>query len=421
VVSVGRTLVICYDSQTATHVPDFPYKLEEAYCVANFAEGVNADILRWARERAGFSLEDIADAFSKDVSAISEWEEGTTVPTYNQLEVLAYRYYKRPIALFFFPVPPEEIDAREEFRTLPDFEIARLEPDTRHAIREGLAMRQAILELTDGKNPASRQVSEDLALSPHQPLAEATRQLRDYLGISIQDQSEWSGKTAALHNWREIVQGVGVFVFKRSFKQHDVSGFSLASPQFPLIYISNSTAKSRQIFTLFHELAHILLHSSGITKTDTSYIDSLSGQNRSIEVFCNSFAGEFLVPSEDFNARFDLNQDPETAADQLSSFYNVSREVILRRLLDLGIVTQHYYEQMAALWADEFEEARGAESGGNYYATIAAYLGDQFMKLAFSKYYEGRLSVEQLAGYLNVKARNIDGLERQMLRRASAQ
>ncbi len=387
--------------------------------MANFAEGVNPTLLRWARERAGYSREAIADAFSKEVNAIAQWEEGTAVPTYNQLEALAYRYYKRPIALFFFPEPPDEIEAKEEFRTLPDFEIDSLQPDTRHAIREGLAMRQALTELSDGKNPAERLVFQDVILSSQQPWQEAAYQLRAYLGISIEDQSSWPGITASLRNWRAFIQSVGVFIFKRSFKQHDVSGFSLNDQEFPLIYINNSTAKARQIFTLFHELSHILLKSSGITKTDTSYISALSGQDKSIEVFCNSFTGEFLVPSDDFNARYQKGQDPEITAEEFANFYNVSREVILRKLLDMGIVNQAYYEQMAAHWSDQFVVARGQGTGGDYYATKAAYLGDQYMNLAFSSYYEGRLSVEQLASYLNIKAKNIDGLERQMLRRSS--
>jgi len=389
--------------------------------MANPAEGVNPEILRWARERSGYTIAGIADALSKDVSAITAWEDGTAVPTYNQLELLAYRYYKRPLALFFFPTPPDEIGAGEQFRTLPDFEIAKLVPDTRHAIREAQAMQQALLELADSKNPASRLVFRDLKLSPDRSVSEATSLLRDYLDISVRDQSEWNDISDALRNWRASVEAVGVFVFKRSFKQDDVSGFSLVHSEFPLIYINNSTAKSRQIFTLFHELAHILLNSSGITKTDTSYIAALSGADKSIEVFCNFFSGEFLVPSADFELRYDPARDPKTSSEELAEYYNVSREVVLRRLLDRGMVTQSYYEEMAGTWIDQFEDAKGKRTGGDYYATKAVYLGDSYLNLVFSQYYEGRLTPEQVAGYLDVKATNLEGLERHMLRRASSQ
>lgn len=386
----------------------------------NYAEGVNPEVLRWARERAGYSIAQIAEAFGKDSSEVSGWEEGASVPTYVQLEGLAYRFYKRPLALFFFPMPPRETDPKEEFRTLPDFEIANLLPDTRHAIREGRAMQEALRDLCNGENPSSRLVFNDLHMGAGEPIPQAAGRLRSYLEVSTQHQSEWPGSAVALARWRDHVEAVGVFVFKRSFKQKDVSGFCLIDPQFPIIYLNNSTAKTRQIFTVFHELAHILVGSSGITKTDYSYISSLSGEERSIEVFCNACAGEFLVPSFDFERRFDPQQPVEESTRQLATYYNVSREVILRRLLDRGTVSQEHYEEMAHRWAQEFEESRKSGRGGNYYYAQAEYLGDRYMNLAFSQYYEGSLSLQELASYLNIKAKSVEGLERQMLRRAFA-
>ena len=81
--------------------------------------GINPDVLRWARERSGLSVADVARKFSKSLDAISGWEAGETSPTYVQLEKLAYQVYKRPVAIFFFPKPPEEPDKISEFRTLP--------------------------------------------------------------------------------------------------------------------------------------------------------------------------------------------------------------------------------------------------------------------------------------------------------------
>ena len=221
--------------------------------------------------------------------------------------------------------------------------------------------------------------------------------------------------------WRERVEAIGVFVFKRSFKQQGVSGFCLIDPQFPIICVNNSTAKTRQIFTIFHELAHILVRSSGITKTDNIYISSLSSEERSIEVFCNAFAGEFLVPSSDFDLRFDRQQPVEDSTTELARYYNVSREVVLRKLLDRGIVSQEHYEEMAQRWIEEFEESRKSGRGGDYYATQAAYLGDRYLNLVFSHYNEGNVSLQELASYLGIKAKSVEGLERQMLRRAFAQ
>ncbi len=389
--------------------------------MANYASGVNPLVLRWARETTGYTLEEIAARFDKDVSDIIDWEEGLAVPTYNQLERLAYTYYKRPIALFFFPEPPEEAEPEEAFRTLPDFEIRNLQPDTRLAIREAQAMQISLYDLTNGINPSERVIFRDLHVIPGSEAVLAGKRVRAYLRVSLDQQFEWSNTVEALKNWREVIQDHGIFVFKRSFKQREVSGFSLLDREFPVIYLNNSTAKTRQIFSLFHELAHLLLDTSGVARADDSYISALTGWERDVEVFCNRFAGEFLVPSEDFDSRLSTLDEPiKQLAERLSDRYHVSREVILRKLLDRGIVDQQYYEAKAMEWVREFKEARRAKGGGgDYYATQAVYLGDRYLRLALSCYHTGGCTLEQLADHLGMKPKSAVRLERYLLDRAS--
>jgi Zn-dependent peptidase ImmA (M78 family) len=387
--------------------------------MANYVDGINPEILRWAREKSGFTISQIASSLKKQPSVISEWENGESVPTYNQLEKLAYSLYKRPLALFFFPSPPEEPNTSEEFRTLPDFEISNLSPDTIYAIRKGKAYQESLYELSNGVNPAKRKIFKDIQIDSNDPFDIVSEKIRKYLGVTLEDQSKFSDTTFALKKWREKIEEAGIFIFKRSFTQREISGFCLNDDVFPLIYLNNSTAKSRQIFSIFHELAHILLDSSGVTKSDITYISSLSGNNKRIEVFCNSFAGEFLVPNYDFFNRFDPNQDIDKSVSELSNFYNASREVILRKLLDHNYVSEEIYEEKSKEWIKEYQEYRNSRTGGNYYANQATYLGDQYMQLAFSRYYEGSLSLQSLADHLNIKAKSVDGLEQQMLRRTS--
>jgi Zn-dependent peptidase ImmA (M78 family) len=391
--------------------------------MANYASGVNPILLKWAREKAGYSVEDVARSFKKRVEDVLSWESGEDLPTYNQLETLAYSLYKRPIAIFFFPGPPEELDPRQSFRTLPDFEVEKFLPDTRNAIREAMAMQLALHELNDGKNPSERKILKDLQISARSGITRKAIEVREYLRIPLETQCQWSDADTALKNWREVVQDNGVFVFKRSFKQEDFCGFCLVDPTFPVIYLNNSTSKSRQIFTLFHELAHLLLNSNGITTEDDRYIESLTGDSRNIEVFCNRFTAEFLVPSHDLERRLITNDNPDRLAEKLANRYKVSREVILRKLLDKQIVDSDYYYTKVSEWNAEYKKTRQKKkrAGGDYYATQATYLGGKFLGLAFGKYYEGQYSLEQLAGYLNVKAKSVAGLEQFVLGSASIQ
>jgi len=221
-----------------------------------------------------------------------------------------------------------------------------------------------------------------------------------------------------LNNWRDVFQDKGIFVFKRSFKEKGISGFCLFDKEFPVIYLNNSTAITRQIFSLFHELSHILLKINGITIPDDEYIDSLSGSSRDVEIFCNKFASEFLVPYNDFRKKIDrpfMNEDVEGFSEKMSGYYKVSREVILRKLLAAGKINREFYNHKANQWNAEYrkrgEDKQSSKSGGNFYATKATYLGEKFITLAFNRYYQGRCTTEQLANYLNIKEKNIPVLE----------
>ncbi len=102
---------------------------------------VNPDVLRWARETAGWSLEDVALKMQKDIDTVSAWERGEAAPTYIQLEKLAYQIFNRPLALFFFPAPPEEKTPKRSFRTLSEQVVFRIIPRLRLLFRRARAMQ----------------------------------------------------------------------------------------------------------------------------------------------------------------------------------------------------------------------------------------------------------------------------------------
>lgn len=339
--------------------------------------GIQPAVLRWARESQGYSVEDVALHLKRDPAEITAWEsqDGEAAPTYAQLESLAYGLYKRPLAVFFLPAPPREPSLKQEFRTLPEFELDQLAADTRYQLRMAHAFRLSLRELNEGVNPSARKIFRDLALAATADVRKVALKMREYLGISLAAQASWPSDDEALRNWRNIVEDAGVFVFKHAFRQKGISGFCLADGEFPIIYLNNSTAKTRQIFTLFHELAHVLLNVNAISKFDESYVDHLPQKERRIERFCNALAAEFLIPSDDFSRQIDsLRRIDDESIENLARRYRVSREAVLRRILDRGMVDATYYEAKVKQWA---AESGDGGSGGNYYATQATYLGEK--------------------------------------------
>jgi len=389
---------------------------------------VNPDVLRWARETLRLSQEEVAQRMKKTISDIKAWERGEAAPTYIQLECLAYEIYRRPIALFFFPEIPEEEAVERTFRTLPEQELQRMPSRILYLLRRAKVFQLNLVELYDGMNPANRQILRDLNFAPSVAVTEMAQQVRSYLGVTLGDQQSWGDADDALKRWRTVLEDHGVFVFKDSFnppgkKKADsvesfFSGFCLYDTDFPVIYVNNNKAKNRQIFTLFHELAHLLMHTGGVDTRQDDYIEYLTGDNRRIEILCNRFAAEFLVPSGDFQARQAGKPIHDGAIGEWAGLYGVSRETILRRLLDWGRVSQQDYEEKTRQWRKERKESSG--SGGNYYLTRGAYLGEKYIEAVFSSYHTGKVSLEQAADYLDVKTRNVAGMEEWLFEQGEA-
>ena len=382
------------------------------------ATSVNPAVLRWARERAGLSIDDIAASLKKPTHVILDWEAGNAAPTYAQLETLAARLYKRPVAIFFFPEPPDERDLSAEFRSLPDSELERLEPHTRYSVREARSFQESLRELMAPPGRNARHVLRDVDTAPDTNLGVLAVAVRNYLGVPLNRQTGWRDAGVAFKEWRVALENAGVFIFKGAIKQRTVSGFCLHDPDFPVVYVNNSTASTRQVFTLFHELAHLLFATSGITTLDTAYIDQLTGTSRQIEVACNLFASTFLVPPQDLDARLVGFVPSADSIGDLADHYKISREVIARCLLDRNRLSRARYRELTDVWNEEYENREQRGGGGNYYATKATYLGDRFLHLAFSNYRNGSVSLPELAQHLGMKAKNVGRLEDFLIGRA---
>lgn len=379
----------------------------------NYITGVNPVVLKWAREKAGYSIQDVAKAFKKDVSLIEGWETGDAILTYSQLEKLAYQLYKRPVALFFYPKPPKEEELKNSFRTMPDFELQNLSKDSLLAIREARAMVISLKELNDGKNESSKKIFKDFKLSPTTNSVIVATQIREYLQISLEKQTKYKKINDALRAWRDVIQEAGIYIFRRPMKQLDISGFCLSDREFPVIYLNSSTSYGRQIFTIFHELAHILLNTNGLTKRDDQYIDLLRGDAKGIEIFCNKFAADFLVPNDEFLQRVKKSGSLNDNVSGLAEIFNVSRQVILRRYLHNNIIDKSTYTELVNHWNVEYRNNKKNQKKKNtfYYQNQVSFLGTKYVNLVFNRHQRGLCTVEQVADYLNIRVKNIGKLE----------
>src|SRR5713226_3615511 len=68
---------------------------------------ISAPVVKWARERAGLSQEELATQLNNvKPSQVHAWEQGASLPTFSQAEKLAEKL-RLPFAILFLDEPPE--------------------------------------------------------------------------------------------------------------------------------------------------------------------------------------------------------------------------------------------------------------------------------------------------------------------------
>ena len=350
---------------------------------------VNPELIRWAVERSGRSLETLA----RYLPRIGRWESGEAQPTLKQLEKLARKTWT-PLGYFFLAEPPEEKLPVPDFRTARDEPVRRPSPnliDTLHTMQRRQAwMRDYLVEMGHERLPfiGSVKTSENIET--------VAKSIRRELGMS----DGWAGRisswTEALRVLREAAEIAGALVVingvvgndtHRKLDPAEFRGFVLADEYAPLVFINGSDARSAQMFTLAHELAHLWIGEGGIFDLP----EMQSGGDRR-EVFCNRVAAEFLVPAAELK-RFWPNANREAEPFQaIAKEFKVSPIVAARRALDLGLIDQpRFFEFYRAYQTDERRTAAKAKGGGDFYNNQNVRLGKRFARAVMLAAKEGRL------------------------------
>ncbi len=387
--------------------------------MASVIAKVRPELLVWARESIGLELETAADKMKVPETRLEAWESGEESPTIPQLRKLG-EIYKRPIAIFFLPVPPLEFDALRDFRRVTDRAKGDFSPELRFCIRQAQQRRMAALELAG-------ELGEDLrrhrpTLSLRSGIVQAAAQVRDLLRVELDEQVGWRHERDALAAWIEAAEAADILVFQSSgVTIAEMRGFAISEEQLPVIMLNGKDAVHGRIFTLFHELVHLLLGESGVSDLQ-GRSDHHSRDDR-IEVFCNAVAAEALVPAASLLAlpmvaRYTNPVEWEEASlDALSRRYRVSSEVILRRLLAVGKTTPEYYDQMRHIWQARARQASiSTSTGGPTYPLVPVRnMGHLYIKLGLEAYHSDMITARDLSAFLNMKLKHLPRVEEMVL------
>lgn len=379
---------------------------------------VTPRLITWARERRRLPLEEAAEKLSVTADKLQNWEHGIKVPTFKQAISIAEKLYI-PFGYLFLPTPPEEKLPLADFRTVAGAPEKPPSPDFLDVLSDTLRKQQWYREYQESIEAARLEfIGRFKEEAEHRQIA---NDIRNTLQIddSMREES---------HSWEQFLQEfirrserIGVLVLRsgivgnnthRPLDVEEFRGFVISDTLAPLIFINGKDAKTAQIFTLAHELAHLWMGQTGISNPD--YLNQLSAPQNIAERVANQVAAETLLPADEFLYFWDDRKEKQDNIEALAQRYRISRFVVLRRAFDNDKLSEaEYYEYYQSLVA-EHRKGSGV-SGGSFYRNLLTRNSSTLTTTLLVACAEGRVSLKEAASLLNVKIKSIPSIQREIL------
>lgn len=289
------------------------------------------------RERLGKSQKAVAERLGVSPSLVSKWEKGERKPDLTQIWELGRMFGVSPLFLQ---------GAKRVVNFQPRSQAARGTVD-KHSL--GTALNDAAEQIHSLYEvwELSGNVPERLALAMEfsEPMLPAlARSVREFLRLNAK--VIYAELRAALAE-----NNVQVFEWKLPAK---LSGLSYQR-DFSVIFINAGMPERVKLFTLCHELAHLLFHLRG---EDDTAVSVMATRNDPLEKQANHFAAELLMPAHAVDEWVRREKD---ALRQKRRFlaaveaFGVSPGALFYRLVQRGLFT--YTEKGKFLTDDPRQEA----------------------------------------------------------------
>ena len=370
---------------------------------------ITGEVFRWARERAGFSNENLASSLHTKPEKIRAWEAGIEYPNFKQAQKLASAL-SIPLGYLFLSFPPKITIPIADFRTLPGQEQNIISPNLQDLLDDALRKRDWYSDWRKSEDLTPFEFVGKFTVQSKK--ADIIQDMRHVLDIP-------NNFTARMTSWNEHlrllvqkVETVGILVLQsgivgnnthRKLSLAEFRGFTLADKNAPLIFINAQDSVAARVFTLVHELAHLWTGTSGISNPEIGPVNS---EQPHIEQICNQIAAEFLIPSDEFENRWNRIVDTLENIQNLAHYFRVSAQVILHRSIDLGYIpTNEYFRVYQEILKVSKTSSKG--SGGNFYNSFFSRNSRRFTRTLISALTGGQLSYRDAARLLNTQPGNI--------------
>jgi len=389
-------------------------------------DGLNPKVLQWARQTAGFSLEEAAKKLGigsargqAGAHRLALIESGENTPSRAQLLRMA-KQYRRSLLTLYLPEPPPKGDRGQDFRSLRG-ERSLVQDALLDALLRDIRSRQAVIRSVLEDDDDTHPLPFIGAQRVDSGVSAVVSSLQEVIGLTAEEFSAQHTVENAFALLRQKAESVGIFVLlignlgshHSNLELETFRGFALADPLAPFIVLNDQDARSAWSFTLVHELAHLWIGETGVSN---------QGSETKVEKFCNDVAGEFLFPSA-LAAEVGVSlqtsvPDAYTKISEFAQTRNLGRSFVAYKLLRLNLLDKPTWSQLSQTFLDEWrsdradrkEKAKAKDSGPNYYVVRRHRLGVALLNTVSRMLADGSLTPGKAGRVLGVKPRSVEPL-----------
>lgn len=290
--------------------------------------------IRELREAAHLRASELAEKAGLDPTALSKIENGRRGVKTVELARIASALNVSPLAL----LEPESLLARLPVaarKAGPSIAMGK-------AYNRLMSLSELHVVLADGGIPTSPHLANVPSVVDI-PWLEGAENLAEWARAKLSVPVSGDERFGALVDSIETTLGLDVLV--EPHVGDALSGAAITDPSFPLLFVNSSHAVPRSLFTLAHELGHVLARHNGGGMT----LDRELAGSTEEERVANAFAANFLMPASEIHRAIEEFGRSGLTLVVLSHRLGVSFESLIYRLHNLRLINADGRDKLMAV------------------------------------------------------------------------
>lgn len=379
---------------------------------------VHPATLKWARVEVGLSVQQSAEKLKVTVEQINNWEAGETGIGLSNARKLAEKY-KISLPTLYLQTIPEQW--REE--RLEDFRKSESKNPYSYqlccAIRDARTRQLWMHEYLQSENAQSLDWLG--YFSDNKNVKHIAKWLFDWLEINREDITKLKNDKDALSYWIDKIESKRIIVSSNKthsaykIEHSEYSGLVLYDNYAPLILLNPADSPARRIFTLVHELAHLLLDDkSGVSKIDFRQDPAGYGP---IEVLCNRVASQVFIDDDYLKDRWNDGDNLKETIQRLALDLKISHSAIAVKLKLLGLIDPETLDGLLYKYQQRFLEAQGNNPSGGRAVPDKQVLdrcGKFLTQSVLAAYEQGSVNATEIYDVLGLKLKYLSKLSNRL-------